>query len=238
MTVTVHLVRHGRTASYEQDAGLTDLGVEQARDRAQALAGLLRGGERVDLVHAPTRRARRTAEVIGETLASESARSISLRFLGADEGFANVRVLVGGRAWEPTQVRAEHRRLAALPGPHPGWVTEASRFWQADAVPGGAMTFWLTTPLLWHESPAEVVLRLLGAARRRATASDAGTRVIATTHSGSLRALIAWVSGSDPGEPANAEEVTLVVEDDLVTVGFRGEQWQARYPTDPARWSA
>lgn len=50
----VQLVRHGQTASYEGDAGLTDLGHQQASARAHALGEIISEGEHVGLVHAPT----------------------------------------------------------------------------------------------------------------------------------------------------------------------------------------
>lgn len=238
MGFTVHLIRHGQTSSYEDDAGLTELGHRQAAARGRALAAVVAAGERIGLAHAPTERARRTAEVIGQELlvaTSESGRAVEIGAGRADPGFANVTVWVDGRPWEPTQVRALQRRLATADDP-PGWVTEAGRFWAADATPGGAMSFWLTTPLLWHEPPGSVVQRLLETARRHATSADRPDRLIAASHAGALRALVAWAAGSDHGEPDNAEEVTLVMDDDVVTVAFRGNDWRARFPIRPTAW--
>lgn len=229
----VHLVRHGQTASYDGDAGLTDLGYRQASGRARALGETLSDGERVLVLHAPTERARLTAEVMRRELlaaADQSGRPVDIGPVREEPGFANVTVWVDGKAWEPTQVRAEHRRLAAE-SDQPGWVAEASRFWQADEAPGGAMGFWLSTPLLWHESPAAVVHRILLSASRYACADDAPDRLLVTTHAGCLRALVAWAAGADMGEPDNAEVVTLtVLAEDEVLVTFRGQTWQARFP--------
>jgi broad specificity phosphatase PhoE len=156
--------------------------------------------------------------------------------LRADPGFANVTVWVGGRAYEPTQVRELHQRLSGADGDQPGWVAEATRFWEADRAPGGAMAFWLTTPLLWHEPPASVVQRLLATARREAAEPDRPDRLIVATHAGSLRALVAWVAGADLGEPDNAEEVLLTLDDDRVSVSFREHTWRARFPIGPTSW--
>lgn len=202
---------------------------------------MARDGERVDLLHAPTMRAQRTVEVIGESLhkvARDGGKTVVVRMLGSDEGFANVRVFAAGRGREPTQLRAEQRRLAALPQPHPGWVTESGRFWQADATPGGAMTCWLTNPLLWHESPADVIRRLLRTAQARASAVDAGSWLVVATHSGCLRALVAWASGTMPTEPPNGDAVTLQIDDDQVIVAHAGVQWRMHYPTEPLHCSA
>lgn len=232
----VHLVRHGQTSSYQGDAGLTELGVSQARDRGRALAEVVQDGERVAFLHAPTERARRTAECMREAML-EGPPSARLDEPRADPGFANVTVWVDGQAYEPTQVRDLHERLVrAEGGDEPGWVAEATRFWEADRAPGGAMAFWLSTPLLWHEPPASVVQRLLASARRVAGAGDRPDRLIVATHAGSLRALVAWAAGADLGEPDNGEEVRLAVEDDRVVLGFRGDRWAARFPVGPTSW--
>jgi broad specificity phosphatase PhoE len=98
------------------------------------------------------------------------------------------------------------------------------------------MTFWLTTPLLWHEPPASVVQRLLISVRRAATRAERPDRLVGATHAGSLRALIAWAAGADLGEPDNAEDVQLAVHDDHVGVTFRGNRWHARFPGEPISW--
>jgi len=186
----------------------------------------------VGLRHAPTERARATASCIRDELL---AASVQVEDLRADPGFANVTVQVDGGAYEPTQVRELHDRLSAA-GDQPGWVAEATRFWAADRTPGGAMAFWLTTPLLWHEPPASVVQRLLGSVRRAATAADRPDRLIVATHAGCLRALVAWAAGTDMGEPENAEEVGLTVDGDQASVSFRGSRWRARFPIQPTSW--
>jgi broad specificity phosphatase PhoE len=234
-TFPVHLVRHGQTSSYQGDAGLTELGVRQAADRGRALAEVVRDGERVGLLHAPTERARRTAERIREALLGASS-SIGVDDLRAEPGFANVTVWVDGNAYEPTQVRELHQRLAQADADAPGWVLEANRFWAADRVPGGAMAFWLTTPMLWHEPPASVVQRLLTSAQRVAAAPDRPDRLVVATHAGCLRALVAWAAGRDLGEPDNGEEVLLTLAGDRVSVGFRGDRWHARFPVAPTSW--
>lgn len=228
----VHLIRHGQTSSYHGDAGLTELGVSQARDRGRALAEVVQDGERVVFLHAPTERARSTAECMREALL-DGPSTARLDEPRADPGFANVTVWVDGQAYEPTQVRGLYERLVRVEDDQPGWVAEATRFWEADRAPGGAMAFWLSTPLLWHEPPASVVQRLLASARRVASGCDRPDRLVVATHAGSLRALLAWAAGADLGEPDNCEEVRLVVEDDRVELGFRGDRWARRFPVGP-----
>jgi len=152
----LHLVRHGETLSYDDDAGLTELGLRQAEHRGRALSSLVRDGARIGVVYAPTERARSTAGQVSHALltaATESGKRVEMAAGYPDEGFGNVSLWVDGKAMEPTQTRRLHLALVETGGPEPGWVTEASRFWAAHAATGDAMTFWLTTPLLWHEPP-------------------------------------------------------------------------------------
>ncbi|MFI5612602.1 histidine phosphatase family protein [Amycolatopsis sp. NPDC051903] len=212
----VHLVRHGETASYDEDAGLTDRGVEQSRARAEKLAAGLPGGAAVAVGYAPTERARRTAEVLHSTLGRFSLR------LGACEvapEFRNLGLRVDGRDVEPTQARA----LLATAGEE-GWAEESRRFWTAHEA-GDAMGFWLHTPLLWHEPPGDVVRRFLTAA-----AAATGEHLVVATHSGCLRAVVAWAAGRDLGEPDNAEEVVLTTAGGSAGVTYRGETWQHPLP--------
>ena len=161
----VHLVRHGETASYGHDAGLTDLGRTQVRDRGTELARILRDGERVAFGHAPTERAWLTAEMLRKTILQQT-RAAGVRLdqtaLGPLPGYRNVQVWADGEPWEPTQLRARLEQLvAAGEATRHGWAVEAERFWRAHDESGDAMTFWLRTPLVWHESPGSVVSRTL-----------------------------------------------------------------------------
>ncbi len=232
----LHLVRHGETLSYDDDAGLTELGLRQAEHRGRALSSLVRDGARIGVVYAPTERARSTAGQVSHALltaATESGKRVEMAAGYPDEGFGNVSLWVDGKAMEPTQTRRLHLALVETGGPEPGWVTEASRFWAAHTATGDAMTFWLTTPLLWHEPPGAVVYRILQAARRHAEAAVRPDHLLVATHSGCMRALVTWAAGVDLGEPENAEDVTLQVDGDLGSVEFRQNHWQVRFPTEP-----
>jgi hypothetical protein len=89
------------------------------------------------MLHAPTERARRTAECIRRELVG-ACPSVRVDEPRADPGFANVTVWVDGQAYEPTQVRDLHQRLVRAGGDQPGWVAEATRFWEADRAPPAA----------------------------------------------------------------------------------------------------
>lgn len=232
----VHLVRHGETSSYDNDSGLTARGSDQAVQRGRELAAVLSDTDRVRVLHTPTERARLTAKRLVEGLRDEAAAAgqpLQIAPPVSDEGYANVRIWVDGVAVEPTQARPRARALATSPQP-PGWVQEAQRFWTAHEEEGDAMGFWLRTPMLFHESPAAVVTRLLTAAGRRAADPDE-RHLVVVTHSGCLRALVAWAAGCDRGEPDNAEDVVLEVTGEEAVVHFRGEVLRSAFPV-PAPW--
>ena len=239
-SLTVHLVRHGQTASYAEDAGLTELGRTQATDRGTALGAAVADGEHVTFGFAPTLRARETAELVRGALLEQAAeRGITLAGtgIGVEPGYRNLQVWADGRPAEPTQARRRAVELAARPGVPPGWVIEAVRFWTAHET-GDAMGFWLSTPLLWHEPPASVVHRMVRTSFD-GLADGANRRLVVGSHSGCLRAMVMWASGEDPGEPGNGEDVVLTVaaRSDVVTVDYGGGEWEARMPAAPLDWS-
>lgn len=235
----IHFVRHGETASYDEDAGLTATGRAQAAAQGRRLGSACTPGERVEFACAPTERARETAIELRAAFAEASSGREPLPVLGAlaeDICFRNLQVRVNGVELEPTQARGLLLDDAADGDVLPGWMTEAHRFWHAHDETGDAMQFWLSMPLQWHESPASVVARLIAeSALRTATAEHDGQLVVAS-HSGCLRALVAWAAGYDPGEPDNAEEVIVIVDpdEDLVTISYRDDSWTTRIPPAPA----
>ena len=64
VTNDVYLIRHGETQGYSTDSGLTPQGAWQSHSYGRTLARRLRNGETVVFRHAPTNRARETAEQI------------------------------------------------------------------------------------------------------------------------------------------------------------------------------
>jgi broad specificity phosphatase PhoE len=238
----VHLVRHGETASYGHDAGLTELGRAQVRRRGTELARILRDGDRVAFGYAPTERARFTAEMLRDTiLHGTGAAGVRLvgEAIGPEPGYRNVQVWVDGEPREPTQTRARLDELvAAGETARFGWAVEAERFWRAHDEAGDAMAFWLSTPLVWHEAPASVVGRALRTTLEKLDAGLRG-RLVIGTHSGLLRAIVQWASGTDPGEPENAEDVVIAAApgSDQVTISYRDRQWSMQIPTAELDWN-
>ena len=214
----VHLVRHAETISYESDAGLTERGREQARERGRLLATSLPQSASVLLAHAPAERARETAETLRTVLHAEAGPRLEIAECTVEPDFRNVQVQLNGVELDPTEARVQL-------GSHAGWALEAERFWQAHQD-GDAMGFWLLTPLLWHESPQTVVRRMLHGIVRHASRLTS-EHLVAVTHSGCMRALVAWAAGGDQGEPFNAEEVVAAADlhQSTVEITYRNRTW-------------
>jgi broad specificity phosphatase PhoE len=220
----LRLLRHGETAGYEGDLGLSDRGAEQAREAAAALAAEAHGDVRV--LYAPSVRARLTAEVLAEQLGTTPA---------VEPGFANFSVAVDGDVREQAEVfgefAGERRALEELPG----WLADVARFRDVHGSGGDPIAFWMTTPLLGFEPPAVAVRRYW-----RAIAAVAGeTLTVVAAHSGPMRALVAHAFARDLGEPDNLEAIAIHFEGDRARVGFRGESAEIAVPelVEPA-WAA
>ena len=209
--LTVHLVRHGETVGYDADLGLTDVGRAQADATGRALAEQLSTAGLVHVLHAPTRRARETAEGLLRRLPHGSGPR-------EEPGFGNITVALPDGAVELTAAPR------TTPGEDPGAgpARELAWFWAAHER-GDAMGFWLAQPLLHLETPVEVARRLWATAVRHAAVADPGQHVVVATHSGPMRALVATARGRDPGEPENGEVVRLWLGADHRTaaVAFR-----------------
>ena len=219
----LRLLRHGETAGYEGDLGLSDRGRDQAREAAAALAAEAHGTVRV--LHAPSVRARLTAEVLAEQLGVAAE---------PEPGFANFTVAAGGDVREQAEVfgeyAAERRALDELPG----WLADLARFRHIHVSGGDPIAFWLHTPLLGFEPPAVAVRRYWRAIM--ACAGDPLTVVAA--HSGPMRALVAHAFGEDVGEPENLETVALHLDGGRARVEYRGRTADIAVPdlAEPAWW--
>ena len=207
----VRLVRHGETADYHFDAGLTDTGERQARVKAAELAARLRPGAPVIVMHSPRARTRETAVLLVEGL-RENGVAASLDPSGEESAFDNFRVAVGQRELEVTAAfpafDLELRSGTAL-GHRPGWAVEVERFWAVQESGGDPIGHWITHPGQFLESASAVVHRVLERVASIIVAAPGSAEVIIATHSGPMRALIAYAFGEDPGEPRHLAEVAL-----------------------------
>jgi broad specificity phosphatase PhoE len=219
----IRLLRHGETAGYEGDLGLSERGEQQARAAAAALAAEAHGAVRV--LHAPSVRARLTAQVLAGELGTTAT---------AERGFANFTVAAGGEVREQAEVfgeyAAERRPLDELPG----WLADLARFREIHLSGGDPIAFWLHTPLLGFEPPSVAVRRYWRAIM--AHAGDALTVVAA--HSGPMRALVAHAFHEDLGEPGNLEAVAIHLELLRARVQYRGETADIAVPDldEPPWW--
>ena len=218
----LRLLRHGETAGYEGDLGLSDRGAEQAREAAAVLAAEAPGAVRV--LHAPSVRARLTAEVLAEQLGTTAQ---------PDAGFANFTVAAGSEVREQAEVFGEYAGERRSPDELPGWLADLARFRQIHVSGGDPIEFWLTTPLLGFEPPAVAVRRYW---RAIAAAAD-GTLTVVAAHSGPMRALVAHAFARDLGEPDNLEAIAIHLEGGRARVAFRGETTEVAVPdTAEPRW--
>ena len=211
----VRLLRHGETAGYEGDLGLSERGQQQARDAAAALAAEARGAIRV--LHAPSVRARLTAEVLAEQLGATAE---------PERGFANFTVAAAGNVREQAEVFGEYAGERRSHDELPGWLADLARF-------GDPIAFWLHTPLLGFEPPAVVVRRYWRAIISRAD----DTLTVVAAHSGPMRALAAHAFGEDRGEPENLEAVAIHLDAGRARVDYRGRSAHIAVPhLDEPRW--
>lgn len=221
--VDIHLIRHGETQGYSADGGLTPLGDWQAHRRGDDLSKALGDGETVVLLHAPTARARETAEHVRlglEQGLSRFAKQATVAAPVADPHFRNFQVQLREGQLDPTQAfytyqRALERYESLATGDRPGWLVELDRFWRLQAGGGDPIHLWLTNPLLYFEPPALVVRRFWqGILNHAGGRNEQPRRLLVATHSGPLRAFAAHALGYDPGEPYNTEEVRVRLRPD------------------------
>jgi broad specificity phosphatase PhoE len=223
----VVLLRHGETVGYDGDLGLTPLGERQARERGTALAKEIAPGTDVRMPHAHTARATATADAVRSALLDElgeRADGATVGPLYSEPDLTNLRFALCGDVVD-TSI-AVTTRLRLPEGELPDWAREYDRFdsdYRTLAAQGSPIEYWLRNPTLFFEPPQLAALRLWRAvASFGALAGDRPLLVVATSHSGPMRAIVATAIGHDPGEPHNLEDVRVVVSaDDAATLTFR-----------------
>jgi broad specificity phosphatase PhoE len=226
----IRLLRHGETSGYSGDLGLSDRGRAQAQAAAAALAAEAHG--ELTLLHAPSVRARVTAEVLAEDLA---AAGVTVDGPRAERAFANFTVAAGGDVREQAEVFGEYADAKPTPLEElPGWLADLARFRTVHESGGDPIELWLKTPLLGFEPPAVAVRRHWRAIR----ALPDATLTVVAAHSGPMRALVAHAFCRDLGEPDNLETVAVHLDGDRARVDFRGERAQIAVPhtVEPAWW--
>ncbi|GGK82017.1 histidine phosphatase family protein [Mangrovihabitans endophyticus] len=206
--IEVVLVRHGETGTYDHDAGLTDRGEHQAYTRGTALARALAGRDRIVLRHAPTERARETAEALRAGLTDASGPPVA-GTPQPDPAFSNFLIRCGETITEPTGAHALYQKIEQADAAA-DWITDFTRYLERQRLGGDPVGYWLRQPLPSFEPPVAVVLRFGRAIGRLIARGDPTTATVVATHSGCLRAVVAAACGEDPGEPDNGETVNVV----------------------------
>lgn len=217
VTADIYLVRHGETQGYSSESGLTPLGAWQAHRRGQELARRVQDGHQVELVCAPTNRARQTAEHLRRGLLDNIAlfgrEDAAVSDVHDDHNFINFRVATPEGPRDVTSAfRIYHREMERYEriglGERPGWLVEVDRFWGIQQGGGDPITHWLTMPMLYFEPPVSAVRRFWRGIVELER-NTAARQIVVATHSGPIRAFATAAMGYDPGEPFNTEFVRI-----------------------------
>ncbi len=215
----IRIIRHGITQGYSTDAGLTPMGGWQAHQRGHSLSKSIKEGQPVRIVCADTNRARQTAEQLHRGVLDglqQWGRTAAVTAPEAVPELANFQV------WTPDgprDVTSAFRQYQALMeklermsvGERPRWLVEIDRFYRTQLGGADPIHLWMTVPLMYFEPPQACVRRLWRGFHRLVADSEDGTRILAATHSGPIRAFATWAHGYDPGEPYNTEEVVVKI---------------------------
>jgi broad specificity phosphatase PhoE len=245
LRATVRLVRHGETQGYSTDSGLTPMGGWQSHRRGFDLSKGVRDGDVVRLVCADTARACQTADHIHRGLLDgleQWGRQAEVSSPELLPELANFQVATPSGLRDVTAAFREYQSVmegyerVAL-GDRPLWLVEIDRFWRTQLAGADPIHHWLTIPMLHFEPPVSCVRRFWTAITRlvnEAPAADAGrsTVIVASTHSGPIRAFATWAHGYDPGEPYNLEEVVVSVKEGAkeALVAYRNRVTEVHVP--------
>lgn len=216
VTNDVYLIRHAETQGYSTDSGLTPQGAWQAHSYGRTLARRVRSGETVVFRHAPTNRARETAEQIRRGLGDgleQYEKDIRIVEPEPMNEFRNFQFVSPDGLKDVTAAFREYHALLeqferSARSDRPLWLVEMDRFWRTQQGGGDPIQHWLTIPLMHFEPPAMCVRRFWAGIGALAEQFP-GARLAVPTHSGCIRALAVSALGYDPGEPYNAEHVRI-----------------------------
>jgi broad specificity phosphatase PhoE len=236
----VSLIRHGITQGYSADAGLTPMGAWQAHRRGHELARRVNNGEQVRIVCADTGRARQTADQLYRGITD------GLVMFGIDAGVDKPEPIPELRnfgVWTPDGIRdvtsafrmyhaAMERFERTAVGDRPRWMVEIDRFYRIQFGGADPIQAWLQVPMMYFESPQACVRRFWRGISRLVAGAPAGSRILAATHSGPMRAFATWAHGYDPGEPLNTEEIRVKIRNGGATalVSYRNRVTEVHIP--------
>ncbi len=236
----IRIIRHGITQGYSTDAGLTPMGGWQAHQRGHSLSKSVKDGQPVRIVCADTNRARQTAEQLHRGVLD------GLQQWGrtADVvGPVAIPELRNFQVWTPDgprDITSAFRQYQALMeklermsvGERPRWLVEIDRFYRTQLGGADPIHMWMTIPLMYFEPPQACVRRFWRGFHRLVEENPEGTRILAATHSGPIRAFATWAHGYDPGEPYNTEEVVVKIRKggETALVAYRNRVTEVNVP--------
>ncbi len=245
LRASVRLVRHGETQGYSTDSGLTPLGGWQSHRRGFDLSKGIKDGDLIRLVCADTARARQTADHIHRGLLDGLAQWGRRAEVCGPENLpelANFQVATPSGLRDVTAAFREYQSVMegyerVAVGDRPLWLVEIDRFWRTQLAGADPIYHWLTIPMLHFEPPISCVRRFWRAITRlvdEAPPPESGRNVVivASTHSGPMRAFATWAHGYDPGEPYNLEEVVVSVKEGAreALVAYRNRVTEVHVP--------
>lgn len=187
MKTRVIIVRHGQTTSnaeriisgHQDNAVLTDLGVQQAQKVGETLAGL-----KLDAVYAsPLQRARKTCELIVETMAQKSGQGVSkLPDIHISEQIKEISLPL----WESKSFADAEKEY---PAEYKAWRQMPAEFKMAIAAEGGSTQDFYPVRDIWERATAfwETLL-----------SKHDGQTILLVAHSAINRALIGSAIGLGP----------------------------------------
>jgi broad specificity phosphatase PhoE len=236
----IRIIRHGITQGYSTDAGLTPMGGWQSHQRGHSLSKSIKEGQRVRIVCAQTNRATQTAHQIHRGVLDGLEQWQHKADVSEPEPIPELRNFA---VWTPEGMRditsafriyhAQMERLERMAvGDRPRWLVEIDRFYRTQFGGSDPIAMWLTIPMMYFEPPQAAVRRFWRGFHRLIAEEDEGTRIIAATHSGPIRAFATWAHGYDPGEPYNTEEVVVKVRSggQSATVAYRNRVTEVNIP--------
>ncbi|WP_376794882.1 histidine phosphatase family protein [Thermogemmatispora sp.] len=233
-SLVIQLLRHGRVASHRGDVPVTEEGRQEIARLAEGLAGRLRPGEEVFILHAAPRRARETAQVLYEVLSRLSGiggralPGLVIHEPQRNEALRTPDLYVAGTRVEMVS------SAAALVEQLPAWCglgeEEIARhpFWRGFWSVPDRIGYWVNLPDPPGEDAPGAARRLWTFVRSLADGPRRQPRhYLCISHSPLLRAFLRHYlfDGHDPGEPDYGEAIDIeALPEGVLSVRYRQRQ--------------
>jgi broad specificity phosphatase PhoE len=240
MKVTVHIMRHSEIAHHESNVSLTEHGRVLAWAAGKSLGAEVTDRETIFVQYAPAARTEETATLVHAGLLAALkenmlAGQVGLRAPSPEAGLYNVRFFMnhGEEPQEPARAFSRTNSPRYLDDLPPARAAFFRGFWKSEDRLG----YWLTHGSAGGAETPEMVYERLRAWLRSiffniagganfGRSTEAVTRFIGVTHSGTIRAFLCKDLGMDPGEPDYCEQIRIEAadHDDQPALTFRGRR--------------